>query len=123
MSKYPCPCCGYVVFDEPPGSYDICPFCYWEDDIAQLRFARLAGGANRVSLIDAQRNYAALGASESRFAGNVRSPGQFDRRDPGWRPLDAIVDQIEGGETGVDYGDTYPEDATSLYYWRPTFWR
>lgn len=22
---YPCPCCGYLVFEEGPGSYDICP--------------------------------------------------------------------------------------------------
>jgi rubrerythrin len=36
--KYPCPGCGYLVFDEPPGSYEICPICFWEDDLAQLRF-------------------------------------------------------------------------------------
>jgi len=31
-STYPCPCCGYLVFTEPPGSYDICSICFWEDD-------------------------------------------------------------------------------------------
>ena len=36
--KYPCPGCGYLVFDEPPGSYEICPICFGEDDLAQLRF-------------------------------------------------------------------------------------
>ena len=37
----PCPCCGYLVFDEEPGSYSICPICYWEDDAVQLQLARL----------------------------------------------------------------------------------
>ncbi len=37
-ANYPCPCCGYLVFTEPPGSYTICPICFWEDDISQLRF-------------------------------------------------------------------------------------
>jgi len=33
---YPCPCCGYLVFTEPPGSFEICPICFWEDDVSQL---------------------------------------------------------------------------------------
>ena len=38
VEKLPCPCCGYLVFDEPVGSFDICPICDWEDDDVQLRF-------------------------------------------------------------------------------------
>ncbi|WP_241494482.1 CPCC family cysteine-rich protein [Pseudomonas asplenii] len=30
---FTCPCCGYAVFEEPPGSHDICPICFWEDDL------------------------------------------------------------------------------------------
>ncbi|WP_248129036.1 CPCC family cysteine-rich protein [Pseudomonas sp. W2Aug9] len=26
---FTCPCCGYAVFEEHPGSYDICPICFW----------------------------------------------------------------------------------------------
>jgi hypothetical protein len=26
-TRYPCPCCGYLVLDEEPGSYEICPIC------------------------------------------------------------------------------------------------
>ncbi len=55
--RYPCPCCGRLVFDEPPGSYSICPVCFWEDDGVQLRWPDWAGGANKPSLIDAQRIY------------------------------------------------------------------
>lgn len=47
---------------EPPGSYEICPVCWWEDDGLQLRWPRLIGGANKISLIGGQRNFAKTGA-------------------------------------------------------------
>ncbi|MEU0987837.1 CPCC family cysteine-rich protein [Streptomyces sp. NPDC005953] len=37
MSFYPCPCCGRLVHQSPPGSFQICPVCGWEDDLVQLR--------------------------------------------------------------------------------------
>ena len=56
---YPCPTCGYLTFAEPPGSYDICDVCGWEDDALQLEFATtLAGGANALTLADAQAAFA-----------------------------------------------------------------
>jgi len=65
--SYPCPCCGFLVFQEPPGSYDICPFCFWEDDALQLEFATtLGGGANHPTLEQAQLNFQTLGACEQR---------------------------------------------------------
>lgn len=30
--KYTCPCCGYRTLEEPPGTFDICEICFWEDD-------------------------------------------------------------------------------------------
>ena len=60
------------MFTEPPGSYDICKVCFWEDDNVQLRWPDHAGGANRPSLIEAQRLYRDVGAMERRFTGNVR---------------------------------------------------
>jgi hypothetical protein len=59
---YPCPCCGYLVFDRAPGSYALCPICYWEDDALQLEFATtLAGGANQLTLAAAQQSFASVG--------------------------------------------------------------
>lgn len=115
---YPCPCCGYIVFREPPGSHDICPICFWEDDESQLRFADEGGGANEVSLRQAQANYAAAGVSEDRLAARVRPPRQGEVRDPLWRPLDPERDEVETAVGGVEYGGTYPSDLTDLYHWR-----
>jgi hypothetical protein len=121
---YPCPCCGYEVFAEPPGSYDICPICFWEDDAVQLAFPDLAGGANGCSLIEGQQNYAAIGASEERLVSNVRTPMQAETRSPEWRPLDVVSDRY------LKWGN--PEDHAAwratkdrevcLYYWLPQYW-
>ncbi len=119
--RYPCPCCGYITFDEPPGSYDICEVCFWEDDGSQLRWPQNAGGANVPSLIEAQRNFANFGACEQRLIRYVRQPTSSDRRDPGWRPIDLAVDDFE--ESGETSTASHPTDSTTLYWWRPTFWR
>jgi hypothetical protein len=115
--RYTCPCCGYLVFEEPPGSYDICSICYWEDDLSQLRFQRTTG-ANQVSLLEAQRNYARDGVCELRSLSSVRAATASDVRDPDWRQFDVDADTIEDPIPGKDYGDSYPEDMTQLYYWR-----
>lgn len=87
QSTFPCPCCGYLSFDQPPGSYEICEICFWEDDELQLEYATtLAGGANRPTLLDAQRNFLKFGACEPEMVGNVRSPGPSDIRDPNMAP-------------------------------------
>ena len=120
---YPCPCCGYRVFRLPPGYHGVCPICAWEDDLAQLRFPLMPGGANRVSLVEAQKNYAACGAAERRNAGRTREPLPGERRDEAWRPVNVEGDNIEEPERGGDYKTSYPRDPTVLYYWRETYWR
>ena len=117
-SRYPCPCCGHLVFSEPPGSEDICLVCFWEDDLNQLRWPAFAGGANAVSLIEAQRNFSEFGAIEERFAGDVRAPTADEPKDPEWRPI-AGTDPFEA----ADESAPWPNDPTTLYYWRATFWR
>ena len=72
--RYICPCCGYRTLTEPPGSYDICPVCYWEDDPIQRQEPDYAGGANVPSLLEARENYKKCGVSETRFADKVRAP-------------------------------------------------
>jgi hypothetical protein len=109
---YPCPCCGYLVFDEEPGSYDNCPVCGWEDDLSQLRFPTMAG-ANR-PLVQCQAAFRQSVEEQTSDA-----PEKLDYvRDLNWRPLNPERDQIDDPEPGVDYGATYARDPTTYYYWR-----
>ena len=60
---YPCPCCGFLTLtEEPPGTFEICPVCNWEDDAVQAANPMFEGGANSVSLNQARRNFAEFGA-------------------------------------------------------------
>lgn len=83
MNKlYTCPCCGYKTLEEePPGSYEICPICYWEDDNVQFENPHYEGGANETSLYQAQRNFLAYGASNSNYIESVRKPTLSDTKD------------------------------------------
>ncbi len=103
--RFPCPCCGHRVFGAPPGSHEICPVCFWEDDERQLALATTLTGANRTTLADAQRAYAATGACEERLTSFVRPPAAHEPRDPLWRPVDPARDEFP------------PRDGTT-YYWR-----
>lgn len=88
VDKYTCPCCGYKTLDEPPpGSFDICPICYWEDDNLQFVDPDYAGGANRVSLRQAQETFAAFGASDRDYIEAVRRPNATDEKDHHWKAL------------------------------------
>ncbi|SDH93385.1 CPCC family cysteine-rich protein [Pseudomonas panipatensis] len=84
---YTCPCCGHFSFNDAPGSYEICPICFWEDDYTQLCFPDARGGANTVSLIEAQVNYVQWGACEKHLQAQVRPVTIEDELDPQWFPL------------------------------------
>lgn len=119
--KYTCPCCGYVVFDEAPGSFDICPICYWEDEAMQLRYPNEVG-ANRLTLIESQINFEALGYGDLRNKKLVRKPNKDEKRDPSWRKIDLKIDTVEEKELNEMKAVIYPIDSTELYYWAPNFW-
>ncbi|HRH59738.1 MAG TPA: CPCC family cysteine-rich protein [Chitinophagaceae bacterium] len=87
--KFPCPCCGYKTFDnKPDGSYDICPVCFWEDDPIQLDDPDYEGGANPMSLRQAQQNFLEFGACDRDMLQNVRQPTKDEERDKDWQSLD-----------------------------------
>jgi hypothetical protein len=80
IKKFQCPCCGYYTLDnEPPGSFDICPVCFWEDDSIQYTNPDYAGGANDVSLKNARENYKKIGAISEEHVKNVRLPSENEK--------------------------------------------
>ena len=86
MVKYFCPCCGYdTLTEEPPGTYDICPICFWEDDPIQYKDPVFKGGANRVSLIQGQMNFEKFDACEKDMTKNVVKPTKNNKRNPTWK--------------------------------------
>ena len=85
----------------------------------QTRWPLMAGGANAVSLVEAQQNYLRFGATEERFRNKVRPPRDDEPLDSGWRPIDLTQDSFED----VGGSASWPDDLTVLYWWRPTFWR
>ncbi len=121
--KYPCVCCGHLTVDEPPCSYQICPVCGWEDDDVQLRWPDWAAGANRTSLVEAQRNFADFGACDVRSLEHVRPPEDGEPLDRSWRPIDPERDHFEPQAIQLA---AWPDDRTVLCWWRyrdTGFWR
>ena len=71
QERHPCDCCGFLTLGAR-GTYEICPVCFWEDDV--LENPEIPGGANAVSLREAQASYRRIGACEARFLDHVRAP-------------------------------------------------
>jgi hypothetical protein len=115
---HPCPVCGYLTFNEPPGSYDVCDVCGWEDDALQLEFATtLAGGANALTLADAQVRFT---KSRDRLARKHMSSVIPREQDPTWRPIDIVRDRFPSWT--ADNAERVPHSDDRLYYWRDSFW-
>lgn len=75
--KFPCPCCRFLtVSEQPPGSYEICPICGWEDDSVQFHNPKVSGGANDMSLSKARENFKMFGAISKDFLKYVRAPNK-----------------------------------------------
>ena len=86
MGSSTCPCCGYKTFDAyDRGNYIICPVCFWEDDPVQTKDPDFGGGANSISLKEAQRNFIAFGASRIDMIKNVRKPKDDEPLDADWK--------------------------------------
>ncbi|MEV8445437.1 MULTISPECIES: CPCC family cysteine-rich protein [unclassified Streptomyces] len=64
--------------------FEICPVCFWEDDGARFRRPTMSDGANKVSLIEAHRNYQDFGACDQRNRRYVRPPAEDEPLDPTW---------------------------------------
>ncbi|OIP70359.1 MAG: hypothetical protein AUK43_09545 [Oscillatoriales cyanobacterium CG2_30_40_61] len=93
QKSYPCPCCGYLTLtEEPPGTYLICPICFWEDN-EDINNWSVWTGSNQVSLRQAQKNFLEFGACELEWLKDVRSPTVDEVRNPNWEPIDVIAER------------------------------
>lgn len=99
------------MFSGPPGTYEICDVCGWEDDHVQLRHPLMGGGANKQSLAQSQEaalQVAPIGVVQLR---------EFIR-DPTWRPLrPGDVSADPSPRSGVQYFHAAADDIIE-YYWR-----
>ncbi len=87
VGNSPCPYCGYYILNETPGSYEICEICFWEDDFEQFKDPTYAGGANAVSLKEAQKNFEKFGCCEKHLIKHVRPVEFTDKRAEDWKVL------------------------------------
>ena len=101
-----------MTFDEPPGSYNLCAVCDWEDDGVQLRFPLMRGGANDESLFEYQQKIL-------KTLPSVVKAAKGYRRDDQWRPLrPADCRDGEGmPQSGREYFDSIDAEEPG-YYWR-----
>ncbi|MFI2423920.1 CPCC family cysteine-rich protein [Streptomyces sp. NPDC018955] len=120
-ASYPRPCCGHRVLSAIPGPYEIHPVCFREDDGVRFRRPTTAGGANKVSPIEAQRNHQDSGACDQHGLRYVRPPAEDEPLDPARRPIDLTPDPFEG-RTAEDRAP-WPDDHSVLCRWLPAFWR
>ena len=110
--SFPCPCCGFLISTEKPGSYEICDICGWEDDHVQLAHPGLRGGANRRSLREAQQELI------QRIPLSVSHHDGY-QRDSTWRPLELHeIATSNGPRTGLEYFHAAADSDTPAYYWR-----
>ncbi len=93
----PCVCCGYVTLSQRDDSCEICSVCFWEDEKTALRWPRdPSGGANHVSLEQAQRNFATFGASGNNGSDSWYGlPATAPYASPVSAPLDPRRDRVE----------------------------
>ena len=111
QTEFPCPSCGFLVFEEETGSYDICGICGWEDDHVQLKYPGMKGGANGGSLFEYQEEIL------KEVPADIRLYEGYER-DKNWRPLkkEELLAPPNNSGTGVAYFNE-AISAESTYYW------
>jgi len=112
-TDYPCPACGFLVFDEASGCFEICPVCDWQDDSVQLKFPLSKVGANQRSLYEEQLSILdRIPQHVQEFDGYVRAGN--------WRPLrQNELEKPKPPQTGKEWFDKIPYDVET-YYWDVT---
>ncbi len=108
---YACPCCGYRTFSvQPPGTYIVCPICFWED----LPLHRHEPHVYAVALRRAQRAFLATGACDPRYRDAVRPPEPHEQRAADWQPLDDLIETL-GQQISSAFADVTRGSGTTIH--------
>lgn len=84
--RHTCPCCGYRTL-ETRYDWEICPVCFWEDDVVETPNSNPYSSCNRMRLSVAQQNFLSFGACERTMIPNVRKPKPDEPKDPNWTTI------------------------------------
>lgn len=71
--KKQCECCKFYTLD-CDSNFDICPVCYWQDDLLQTEKPHYKWWANELSLEEWRLNFIKHWVSDLRDKNNVRNP-------------------------------------------------
>ncbi|MFF0287157.1 CPCC family cysteine-rich protein [Streptomyces sp. NPDC005262] len=72
----------------------------------------MAGGADKTSLVEAQRNDQDFGARDRQGLPHVRPPAADEPLDPAWRPIDPSRESFEEWE--AEQCVPWPQDRSRL---------
>lgn len=78
--RHRCPCCGFytLVGKREDIAWDICPVCFWENDIFSGNPDEYSG-ANDMTLAKGRENYRRIGACDPKMLAYVRPPKEDEK--------------------------------------------
>ncbi len=77
--RHPCNCCGCytLVGTKEDIAWDICPVCFWENDVSGEN-PEAYSGANHMTLAEGRANYRLCGACDPAMVSHVRAPHSLE---------------------------------------------
>lgn len=81
-----CSCCGYKTLEDDT-VFEVCEICSWQDDEFFGDSPDCENNVNRISLLQAQKNFIEFGACNKESIKYVRKPDENDKRDLNWKPV------------------------------------
>ncbi|UPO90747.1 CPCC family cysteine-rich protein [Niallia sp. Man26] len=86
MKKFTCPCCGYKTLNERD-NWETCQVCKWMDDEIQS-YEPDIGGANKITLREAQKNFKEIGRADRINYHSKGKPTFKYEKDDNWKPYE-----------------------------------
>lgn len=79
IERHKCNCCGYFTLlgSIEDIAWDICPVCFWENDVSG-EYPDRYSGANHMTLGQGRENYRKYAACDPKMVSYVRSPIKWE---------------------------------------------